>query len=63
MRDFHYGHIIQIVWIFLGSILQIFLIKGLKGLTIVLLGIAITFIYSSYLSIKKDVPQEIDDGN
>lgn len=46
MRRMHHGHLIQIIWIIIGTTIQIFFIKGIEGFIVNLIGILLTCIYS-----------------
>ncbi len=48
----HHGHKIQIVWIPMIVIIQLFLFNNLNGLIITLVGTIITFLYSNYITNK-----------
>ena len=46
----HHGHVIQIIWICIIPLNQLYFIGGIKALVINLCGILVTLLYSNHIS-------------
>ncbi len=51
MKKIHFGHWLQIIWIIMGAILQIW-IGGIKGFVVMITGIILFCINSILIQIK-----------